>query len=91
MADEGMDVRVGPRGEILQKTNDVHVLKVLESSLSRFRGYPPRRVPFPLLERPVTRTAISAFISTFRLLCCELQTGLQVRVPRQDSPHQGSV
>ena len=26
MADEGMDVRVGPRGEILQKTNNVHVL-----------------------------------------------------------------
>ena len=53
MADEGLDVSVGPCGEVTKKTHNVHVhlLAGPESYLPRRRGYPPRRILFPLLER----------------------------------------
>ncbi len=51
MAEEGLDVIGGPRGEVTQKFHNVQFLACLESHLTPgypFRpGYRPRRVLFP--------------------------------------------
>ena len=61
MAEEGLDVIGGPRGEVTQKFNNVQFLACLESYLTPgypcCPGYRPRRVLFPLLERSFSREA----------------------------------